>query len=89
MVFVGIGASMFLDEVDTHFKITEKIIAGLDELGDDTKAYIEQIKQNAQNAVSHTVDSAIDYAVESARCIVVKWVHDQVQQYLSITPRVR
>lgn len=89
VVLVGVGVSIMLDVVDTHYKITEKIISGLDELGDDTMAYIEHIKQNAQNSLYQKVDSVIDYALESAQRIVVKWVHDQVQQYLSVTPRVR
>lgn len=89
VVVVGIGVSMLLDEADTRFKITEKVIAGLDELGNDAKAYIAQVKKDTNNAVAKTLDSAINYAIESAQRIVVNWVGHQLKQYLSPTPRMR
>ena len=45
VVVVGIGVSLALDELDEYFGITDRIIMGLDEMGDDVNSYIEKKKQ--------------------------------------------
>lgn len=75
VVFVGIGVSVLLEHADNRFKITESVIAGLDELGHDANQYLETKKENAIKAV----DSIIDYAVHSACKIAIKWANTQLR----------
>jgi len=49
---VGLITSGLLEFADTYYKIINRIIAGLNELGKDTRAYIEQRKQDVQNSLS-------------------------------------
>lgn len=81
VVFVGIGVSVLLEHADNRFKISESVIAGLEELGSDTNKYLEKKKENAMQAVDNTVNSIIDYAVKSACKIAVKWVSIQIKKH--------
>ncbi len=89
VVVVGLGVSMLLDFADKRLGITNRVIAGLDEIGDDVDNYIAQKKRQALNTAGKAVDEVIDYAVESARAIAVTWVRRTLRQYLHQFPRVR
>ncbi len=89
VVVVGFGVSMLLDFADKRLGITNRVIAGLDEIGDNVDKYIVQKKRQALNAAGKAVDEVIDYAVESARAIAITWVRKTLRQYLSPFPRVR
>lgn len=89
VVVMGIGMSMLLDHLDTEYKITERVVAGLDELGDDAKAYLERKKREVTNTANQAFDSVIDYAIDSVRTIAVKWIEDQLRQHLSPMLRIR
>jgi hypothetical protein len=88
VILVGVGTSILLDEIDAHFKITERVIAGLDELSNNATAYVAQAKQRTKNSLYQTVDSVIDYAIESAKSVAIKWIQKELKQYLSSVPRV-
>ena len=76
-IIIGTLASGTLTWVDNKFKITDKIIAALDEISDKgIKGIIEEkrqamVKKSGQLAGA-AVDSVIDYAVEKAERIVVE-----------------
>lgn len=89
VVAVGAGMSMLLEYADNRLGITNRVVAGLDELGDNAESYIAQKKRQALNASGKAVDEVIDYAVESARAIVVTWVRRALREYLSPLPRVK
>ena len=89
VVFVGVGISMLLEYADNHLGITNRVIAGLDELGDNAESYIAQKKRQVLNATGKVVDEVIDYAVESARAIAVTWVRRTLREYLSPFPRAK
>lgn len=67
VVIIGIGVSMALGALDEHYGITEKVIAGLDEVGEDINDYIERIKQNVETKASQAAGAIIDYAIDSAK----------------------
>lgn len=89
VVLVGVGVSMLLEYADNHLGITNRVIAGLDELGESVERYLAQKKYQALNCAGRAIDSIIDYAVESARAIAITWVRKTVREYLSPFPRVR
>lgn len=89
VIVIGLGVTMLLDSADQHYGITEKVVAGVDELGESTQAYIEQTKRQIQKTGARAAESVIDYAIESAQRIVVKWVSDQLNQFISPVSRVR
>lgn len=89
VVAVGVGLSMLLEYADNRLGITNRVIAGLDELGDNAGSYMAQKKRQAMNATGKAVYEVIDYALESARAVAVTWVRTTLRQYLSPFPRVK
>lgn len=93
VVVVGIGISILLEYADNSLGITKRIIAGLDELGENVDSYITEQKKQALNSVGQTVgtviDNAIDDAISSARNLTIRWITSKVKEYLSPLPRVR
>lgn len=89
VVAVGVGVSMLLEYADNRLGITNRVIAGIEELGSDAENYIAQKKRQALNAAGKAVDGVIDYAVESARAIAVNWVRKTLREYLSPYSGVR
>ncbi len=89
VVAVGVGVSMLLEYADNRLGITNRVIVGLDELGDNAESYIAQKKRQALNATGKAVDEVIDYALESARAIAVTWVRKTLREYLSPFPRAK
>jgi hypothetical protein len=89
VVFVGVTASALLEIADNRLGITNRVIAGLDEIGDNTENYVARKKRQALTAAGNAVDEVIDYAVESARAIAVTWARTTLREYLSPFPRAR
>jgi hypothetical protein len=89
VVVIGFGLSYLLEKVDNSLGITERVIAGLDELGDNFKQYVADKKQQAKNVVDEAADSVIEYVLESASRVVIRWVQGKLNEYLSPLPRVR
>lgn len=83
VIIVGVVGAYILDSIDKHYGITDRVIAGLDEIGEDTQTYFAQKKQALSEAASEAVESVIDYAIESAQKIVVRWIRDRLNDYLS------
>jgi hypothetical protein len=88
VVAVGFGVSMLLEYSDNSLGITNRVIAGLDELGESTSNYINNQKQRALNAAGEATGKIIDHAVESAQALAINWVKSKLREYLSPTRRV-
>ena len=86
---MGVTISAMLEIADTRLGITNRVIAGLDEMGDSAANYIAQKKRQALSSTGKAVDEVIDYAVESARAIAVTWIRRTLRAYLSPFPRVK
>lgn len=89
VVVVGVTVSALLEIADNRLGITNRIIAGLDEMGDSAESYIAQKKRQALNTAGKAIDEVIDYAVESARAIIVNWIRKTLREYVSPFPRAR
>jgi len=85
VVVVGVGVSWALGIIDAKLGITDRVIDGLDELGNDIKSYISSQKKKVEGAAREVVDSVIDYAIESARRVVVHTAQDYLRKYF---PRI-
>lgn len=83
VILVGVGVSMLLEFADNKLGITDRVIAGLDELGADAEQYLDQKKREALNSAGKTVNRIIDQAVESAQAMAVNWVRRTLREYLS------
>ncbi|GAB2189802.1 hypothetical protein MAH1_14100 [Sessilibacter sp. MAH1] len=83
VIAVGIGVSMLLEYTDAKLGITNRVIAGLDELGESATDFLNRKKQQATDAAANTINNVIDYAIGSARAIVINWSRDKIKKYLS------
>lgn len=86
VVVVGVGVSMLLDNLDQKYGITDRVVAGLDELSVSTQLYIAGQKQAIENSISRSVDSVIDHMLESAERLAINWVQKQLGKYFSVVP---
>lgn len=89
VIVVGFGVAYLLEKIDKDLGITNRVIAGLDELGNDAQGFIELKKQQTKATANKAVDSIIEYAIESAKDIVISWFQGKVSDYLSPLPRAR
>lgn len=87
VVIVGVGVSWALGDIDQNYGITDRVVAGLDELGGDARTYFEKQKEGVQGAADEFADSTIDYAVESARRIVVRTAQHYLRKFTLPLPR--
>jgi hypothetical protein len=88
VVAVGFGVSMLLEYSDNSLGITNRVIAGLDELDESMSNYINNQKQRALNAAGEATGKIIDHTVESAQALAINWVKNKLSEYLSPTRRV-
>ncbi|MBQ1782588.1 MAG: hypothetical protein II007_02945 [Gammaproteobacteria bacterium] len=88
VVLVGVGASMLLEYADNRLGITNRVIAGIDEMADNAENGINQKKIKMLGAAGKAIDKVIDCAVTSARAIAVTWVRKTLREYLSQFPKV-
>lgn len=83
VVAVGFGVSMLLEYADNSLGITNRVIAGLDELGESANNYINNQKQRALNTAGKAAGQIIDHAIESVQAIAINWVQNKLREYLS------
>lgn len=88
VVAVGVITSMLLSALDEHYGITDKVIAGLDELGDDVNSYVRRAKENVERSAANAASEVLDYVVESATRIVINMAKHTLQKFLSPQPRI-
>lgn len=88
VVTVGLVASMAMGEIDNHYGITDRVILGLDELGQDVQSHIQKTKENVLHSAGETVALAIDYVVDSAKVILIDSAKHQLHKFLFGKSRV-
>ena len=88
VVVIGIGVSWALTLIDEHYGITDKVIQGLDDLGNGAQSYAEKIKQNIQSSLGDAAETIIDYAVDTARSVAINLAKHQLERFLSSRPKV-
>lgn len=88
VVIVGFGLTVALDQVDLHYGLTDKVIAGLEEMGDDASAYLQKRKEQALNQLGQMMNSVIDYAVDAAQRNAVILLKNSVERFVPSRPRL-
>ena len=89
-IVVGVLVSVALTYIDDRYHITERVIAGLDELNEGIEAVVERKKQ-ALISASHEItadvaESVIDYAMERAQRIFINMMNHWFKNLT--TPRI-
>ena len=89
VVLVGIGTSMALGALDEHYGITDRIIAGLDDISADVVRSVEGVKQSFYRNTGELIDSIFDYAADSAKAILINTAKHTLEKVLSGRPRLQ
>jgi hypothetical protein len=87
VIVVGVGVSMALSALDSHYGITDRVIAGLDEVANAADSRLEQLKDDALRYANEAAATVIDYTVETAKQIVINTAMHQLDKFLSTRPR--
>jgi hypothetical protein len=88
VVIVGVVVSMALSVIDEQYGITDRVIAGLDEISEGAQSYAERVKNNLQDKTNDVITSIIDYAIEASQRAAVDFAQHQIRKFLSNRPRV-
>lgn len=88
VVLVGFGVAMALDALDQHYGITEKVVAGLDEMGTDLNAYFKERKEDALKQIGSAVDSTIDYVVATVQRRAIHLMRNALERFVPSVPRL-
>jgi hypothetical protein len=88
VVAVGVLTSMALGEIDSHYGITDRVVSGLDELGQDFQVKLHRLQKNLIDKTGDAAALVIDYIVDSGKTIIVEAAKHQLQKFLSNKPRV-
>ncbi len=89
VIVVGLVSSAILQTVDDQYQLTNRLIAALEELQESGENYIAQKKEQIEDAAISGTANVIEYAVDSARQVLIRWVSSQVDGLLSPLPRTR
>lgn len=89
VVLVGIGASIALSALDEHYGITDRVITGLEDIGEDIGNKIEKIKQNLYKNAGELANSVFDYAVDSAKVVLINSARHTIDKFFSARPRLQ
>jgi hypothetical protein len=80
VVAIGFVASVGLDYLDKKYKITDRLIAALDQAESNLERTVEQSKQNVLNYTGEVLDQAIDYTIEYGKRKVVNWISETTRR---------
>lgn len=89
VVLVGVVTSMVLGFLDEHYGITDRVIAGLDDISEGIDSRIERAKEAFYKKANDLADSVFDYAVDSAKAILINTAKHTLDEFLSGRPRLR
>jgi len=88
VVLVGVGVSMTLSALDANYGITERVISGLDELGDRANSKLEKAKHDFQKTANEAADSIIDYVIDTTSQIIINTAKHQLSKLFPMQPRI-
>jgi len=87
-IVIGLAVSFGLTWIDDYYGITDSVVAGLDEMGNDVDGYMKQIRQNTRQQIDTAVDSVFDYAIESAQRIFVNMARHYTNRFFRNRQRI-
>ena len=82
VLVVGVGVSMLLEYADQSYGITERVIAGVEELQYRADKILEDQKESALEAMGDAANSVLGLVVDSARSVAIDWVRRNLREYL-------
>ncbi len=89
VIFVGGIASLGLNELDARFKISDKVVEGLDELSrtlvDNVNQKVVAIEERIADSVAQTARAVICYTIQSAKALVIDTARHSLDRFS--TPR--
>ncbi len=88
VVIVGVVVSIALGAIDEHYGITDRVIAGLNEISESSRSYAERAKENLQSTVNSAISSVIDYAIDTSKQVIINFAKHQIYKYFSNRPRI-
>ena len=88
VIIVGVIVSIAIGALDAQYGITDRVIAGLDELSRKADHQIEKTGKDFRNSLNETAESIIDYAIDSASQMVINTAKHQLHRFLSARPRL-
>ena len=88
VVIVGVGVSMALSVIDDRYGITDRVIMGLDEVGEGVQSYVERAKDDVKGAIDNVAVSVIDYIIDTSKQLIVNFAYHQLNKFISNRPRV-
>lgn len=89
VILVGIGVSIALSALDERYGITDRVIAGLGDISTAIEDRIERVEQSLHSKAGQLADSMLDYAVDSARAILIIAAKHTINKFLSGRPRLQ
>lgn len=89
VVVVGVVTSMVLSSIDEHYGITDRVITGIDGIGKSIEGRAEQAKQSLYQNAAKLADSIFDYAIDSAKTILINTAKHTLDKFLSGRPRLQ
>ncbi|MEJ2756301.1 MAG: hypothetical protein P8104_10850, partial [Gammaproteobacteria bacterium] len=81
VVAVGVLGSMALGEIDNYYGITDRVILALDELSQKGESKIQQTKQDLLDKAGVAATQIIDYAIDSAKVVLIDAVKHQLHNF--------
>lgn len=89
VVVIGVATTMALNALDEYYGITDRVIAGLADIGTKIEGRKDQVKQNVYRSMGELADSIFDYAAESAKAVLIDAAKHTIDKFLTGKPRLR
>ena len=89
VIAIGVVTSLALGILDEHYGITDRVIEGLDGISENIENKIESAKQRFYQKAGNLADEVFDYAVDSARSVLIHTARHTLDRFLSKGPRLR
>jgi len=88
VVVIGVVTSMVLSAMDERYGITDRVIIGLDDIGKGIEDKVKQAKESIYQNAAELADSIFDYAVDSAKMVLINTAKRTIDKFLSGRPRL-
>ena len=83
VVIVGFGLTYALDKLDVKYKITDKVINGLEELEAKAANLIASKKQALNRAANNVANSFFDYILDTLERVAIRFVNNRLNNFTS------
>ncbi|AKE52492.1 hypothetical protein [Kangiella geojedonensis] len=80
VVAIGFIATVGLDYLDKKYKITEKLVAALDQAEQNLKNNIEEKKKEALSVTGEALGHVVDYTIEYGKRKIINWISESTKR---------